>query len=267
MHQILKEIIAAKQKRVAERKVLYPAALLERSVYYSAPVVSMRQYLKRQDKSGIIAEVKRRSPVAGALHPYLSVEQVSIGYMQAGASALSILTDEHYFGGSDQDLKAARAVNFCPILRKDFIIDEYQVIEARALGADTILLIAAILSKDAVHKLAHLAHSLGMEVILEVHQREELDMISDDVDIIGVNNRDLNTFHTDVQHSETLLPFLPGDKVLISESGISSPEIAARLRKAGYHGFLIGTEFMRAAAPEKACARFVQSLKQLEHAT
>ena len=145
-------------------------------------------------------------------------------------------------------------------------LDDVQVIEARSLGPDPILLIAAILDAAKVRNLSRLAHSLDMEVILEVHNREELGKLSPDIAIIGVNNRNLQTFHTDVRHSETILPFLPDGIIRISESGITSPETAAGLRKAGYDGFLIGTQFMRAAAPEKACASFIHALKQLEHA-
>lgn len=262
---ILKEIVAHKRAEVAERKTLCPILLLERSVYFEAPVVSLKQYVLRNDKSGIIAEFKRRAPSAGVINEYASVEKVSIGYMQAGASALSILTDKQYFGSRSEDLETARKYNFCPILRKEFIIDEYQIIEARAQGADAILLIAEILSKQQIAAFTRKAHDLGMEVLLEVYEREALQQIEVLPDLIGVNNRNLETFKTDTAHSIALLPYIPEAVVKVSESGIHSPEQAWELRKAGFEGLLIGAQFMRSASPEKACADFVKQLNRLVH--
>ena len=162
---ILDQIVAYKKQEVAERKELYPIKLLENSLYFSSPTVSLKKYLAREDKSGIIAEFKRKSPSKGIINAYADVEETSIGYMRAGASALSVLTDSHFFGGSGEDLKTARKFNFCPILRKDFTIDAYQVYEARSMGADAILLIAEILSEKEVKQLAELAKSLEMEVV------------------------------------------------------------------------------------------------------
>lgn len=266
MKNLLEEIKAHKIKEVEERKSLFPVELLERSVFYRAPVVSMVRYLRRPGASGIIAEFKRRSPSKGALNLHAPVERTSIGYMMAGASALSILTDQKYFGGSSEDLSVARKFNYCPILRKDFILDPYQVIESRSIGADIILLIAALLNPDEVRSLAGKAKTLGMEVLLEVHRKEELDRICDAVDIVGVNNRDLDTLEISLDVSEQLAPYLPKDKVRISESGISSPEDILRLRRAGYSGFLMGENFMKHGRPERACEFFIRSLKTLQPA-
>ena len=169
MSNILDQIVAHKREEVAKRKEIYPVKLLEQSIYFNTPTVSLSKYLRRPDKLGIIAEFKRRSPSKGDINPYASVEEVSIGYMQAGASALSVLTDTHFFGGKNEDLTEARKFNYCPILRKDFVIDEYQIIEARSIGADAILLIAACLEKAEIKSLAALAQSLGLEVLIEIH--------------------------------------------------------------------------------------------------
>lgn len=262
----LENIVAHKRKEVAERKSLYPPKLLEQSIYYATKTVSLKHYLKRQDKSGIIAEIKRKSPSRGDINSFVSVERTSIGYMQAGASALSVLTDHEFFGGSNEDLVVARKYNFCPILRKEFIIDEYQLIESKSIGADAILLIAAILSPQEVKKLSELAHQLQLEVLLEVHDRMELEKNSDShVDIIGVNNRNLKTFGVDIQTSIVLLEHIPSGSIKISESGIDSPATAARLRAAGFDGFLIGEKFMHASRPEIAAREFIRELNVLEN--
>jgi indole-3-glycerol phosphate synthase len=190
---ILQTIAAHKQKEVQERKELYPVKLLEKSIYFSSSCVSLKKYLLRDDLPGIIAEFKRKSPSKGFINKYADVERTTIGYMQAGASALSVLTDIDYFGGRSEDLTTARKFNFCPVLRKDFILDEYQVIEARSIGADAILLIAAILEKKQIASLSKLAHELGMEVILEIHCEEELEKVIPEIQIVGVNNRNLKT--------------------------------------------------------------------------
>ena len=166
---ILDKIIAHKKKEVAERKKLFPTDLLETSIFFKTECVSLVKYLKDENKSGVIAEFKRRSPSKGDINKYASVEQVTIGYMQAGASALSVLTDTEFFGGKSADLSEARKYNYCPILRKDFVIDEYQIVEAKSIGADAVLLIAACLSKEEIKKLSAFAHSLGLQVLMEIH--------------------------------------------------------------------------------------------------
>ncbi len=259
---ILEKIVEHKKEEVKGRKELYPVKLLEQGVYFEGKPVSLRKYLQRDDKSGIIAEIKRKSPSKGSINAHFSVEEVSIGYMQAGASGLSVLTDQEFFGGTSEDLKTVRSFNFCPILRKDFIIDEYQVIESKSIGADVILLIAAILTPKEIESLGKLAQSLGMEVLLEVHSDEELERsITQAVNHIGVNNRDLKTFETDINTSIDLAEKIPSDFVKISESGIGKPETILELRKHGFEGFLIGETFMTNGRPHKAAFEFIKQLK------
>lgn len=259
---ILEKIVDQKKKEVAERKSLYPTKLLEQSIFFASPAISLKKYVLRKDKSGIIAEIKRKSPSKGAINPYVSIERTSIGYMQAGASALSILTDKEFFGGSNEDLMVARKFNYCPILRKDFTIDEYQIIEAKSIGADAILLISAILEKQRAKQLANFAHSLGMEVLFEVHAAEELyTEIFSEVDLIGVNNRDLKSFEVNIDVSKKLVGMIPEEIVKISESGISSTEVIHELRGVGFDGFLMGENFMKHSRPEIAAKEFIERLE------
>ncbi len=262
---ILEKIIAHKEKEVARRKELFPVKLLEESIYFPTKTVSMKKYLLRDDKSGIIAELKRKSPSKGVINKHVSIEKTSIGYMQAGASALSVLTDTEFFGGKNEDLTTARKFNFCPILRKDFIIDEYQIIEAKSIGADVILLIAAALKPDKLKSLASFAKGLGLEVLMEVHNEEELQRsMCDDLDMIGVNNRDLTTFEVDINTSIKLAEQIPDKFIKVSESGISQPETIVELKRSGFKGFLIGENFMAHSRPHKACLDFIYQLEQLE---
>jgi indole-3-glycerol phosphate synthase len=262
---ILYKIIAHKEQEVAERKSLYPAKLLEKSIYFSTECVSLKKYLLREDMVGIIAEIKRKSPSKGMIHEFVSIEQTSISYMQGGASALSILTDTEFFGGKNEDLTTARKFNFCPILRKDFVIDEYQIIEAKSIGADAILLIAAALAPKRLNELARFAKSLGLEVLMEVHNREELDgHLNDSLDVVGVNNRDLKTFNVSVETSIELAEAIPDKFVKISESGISDPETVIRLMTHGFQGFLIGEYFMSHSRPGAACGEFIKNIKKLK---
>jgi indole-3-glycerol phosphate synthase len=258
----LEKIITHKRKEVEERRSLYPIALLERSVYFNSQTVSLSKYLKREDKNGIIAEIKRHSPSKGYLNKYVNVERTSIGYMQAGASALSVLTDTEFFKGTSEDLKVARKFNFCPILRKDFIIDEYQIIESKSIGADAILLIAAVLSKTEIEKFAKAAHSLSLEVLLEVHDEAELEKICEGIDVIGVNNRNLKTLKIDIKTSFQLAELIPSKHLKVSESGIESVEAIQKLREAGYNGFLIGSHFMKHPRPELACKDLISELNK-----
>lgn len=262
---ILEKIVAHKRGEVEERKSLFPIKLLEKSTYFPGNTVSLKKYIQRTDKSGIIAEIKRKSPSKGIINKHVSVEKTAIGYMQAGASALSILTDHHFFGGTSEDLKTARKFNFCPILRKDFVIDEYQVIEAKSLGADAILLIAAALPASEIVKLAEFARSFGLEVLLEVHNAQELnENLHPGIDLIGVNNRNLKTFEVSLETAKSLASAIPDNIVKVAESGISNPESIVELKKLGYEGFLIGETFMRNSRPELACQRFINNLRQLQ---
>lgn len=257
---ILEKITAHKKTEVTERKSLYPVKLLEKTAYFGSQPVSLKKYLLRPDKNGIIAEIKKKSPSMGPINPYTDVEKVSIGYMQAGASALSVLTDKTFFGGSSEDLTIARKFNFCPILRKDFIIDEYQILEAKSIGADAILLIAAILTKEEIIRFTDLAQSLGMEVLLELHGATELNKIYHQTDIIGVNNRNLDTMTIDIHHAVSMSALLPKEIVKVAESGIENIETILKLREYGYKGFLIGSHFMKQAQPHLACKEFIHLL-------
>lgn len=260
---ILDRILKAKAEEVARNREVTPVKRLEKSVHYDAPTVSLTEYLHRDDLVGIIAEIKRKSPSKGMINPHISVEELSIGYMQAGASALSVLTDREFFGGSPEDLTVARRFNYCPILRKDFIIDEYQVIEAKSVGADVVLLIAGAIPPEKLKSLASFARSLGLEVLLEVHELQEIEEnISADVNLVGVNNRNLKDFSVDIERSFELSEKIPSSFIKISESGISSADAISRLKKVGYKGFLIGEAFMKSAKPEQACHRLVVELSR-----
>ena len=262
---ILDQIIEFKRKEVAERKTLYPAKLLEQAHNFSLPVISLKASLLRQDKTGIITEIKRKSPSKGVINADVSIERISKGYVEAGASALSILTDKEFFGGSNEDLITARKFNSCPILRKEFIIDEYQIVEAKSIGADAILLIAAVLSPKEIKQFTEYAHSLGLEVLMEVHDEPELkNNLSAGVDLIGVNNRDLKTFTLSIETSKRLAPMIPSEVIKVSESGIESPEGIIELKKYGFKGFLIGQTFMQDSRPERAALKFMEELKRVE---
>ena len=260
----LNKIIEHKRIEVKEREALYPFELLKKTNYFNSKTVSLSGYLKRPDKSGIIAEFKKQSPSAGVINKYLSVEKTSIGYMQAGASALSILTDKTFFGGSSEDLTIARKYNFCPILRKDFIINEYQLIESKSIGADAILLIAAVLTKEEIIDLTDKAHELGLEVLLELHAPDEIQKLYEKVDVVGVNNRDLNTMKIDVKQSIIMSDLLPKQMIKISESGIENIEVIQKLKTHGYQGFLIGSHFMKQPHPHLACKEFIKELRHTE---
>ncbi|NMM50625.1 indole-3-glycerol phosphate synthase TrpC [Marinigracilibium pacificum] len=262
---ILDRIILDKKAEVEEKKELIPVKMLQKSILFETMPVSMSKYIKRPDKSGVIAEIKRKSPSKGDINPFISVEEISIGYMQAGASALSVLTDKKYFGGTNEDVQIARKFNYCPILRKEFIVDKYQIIEAKSIGADCILLIASVLSPVEIEKFTKLAHDLGMEVLLEVHNEEELKANLDSkADLFGVNNRNLKTFDVDLENSISLLSMIPDEKVKIAESGIHRPEDLVYLKNNGFDGFLIGERFMRYSRPHEEARKFLSKVKEIE---
>ena len=237
---ILDKIIAHKKKEVAERQAACPVGRLVNNPHFNRPTISLTAALRRPGQAGIIAEHKRRSPSKGIINANVTVEEVTTGYVRAGATALSILTDEQFFGGKNEDLTIARRLNQCPILRKDFTIGEYQIIEARSIGADAILLIAAVLTPAEVRQLSSFARSLGLETLLEIHDRSELAHICDTVDAVGVNNRNLADFNVDVRRSLDLAPLIPDGFVKISESGLNDPATVLELRAAGFEGFLMG---------------------------
>lgn len=259
---ILEKIIAQKKIEVEDQKSLYPEKILEKSIYFEGKPVSLTRYLTRPDKSGIIAEFKRKSPSKGVINAHARVEKTTIGYMQAGASALSVLTDKSFFGGTSEDLGLARKFNFCPVLRKDFMIDEYQIVESKAMGADAILLIAAVLTPKRLKELAAFATSFGLEVLMEVHNEEELhNNLNEHLDVVGVNNRNLKTFEVSLETSKTLAQHIPDEFVKISESGIHAVEDCLDLKSFGYEGFLIGEMFMKTVRPEVAAKQFIEKLQ------
>lgn len=261
---ILEQIVDYKKTVVQESKDLNPIKKLEQSIYFDTTPVSMKSYLTREDKVGIIAEIKRSSPSTGIINNRIDIEKLSIEYMQAGASALSVLTDDKYFGGSNLDLEIGRKNNYCPILRKDFIIDEYQIVEAKSIGADCILLIAACLSPQQCRNLAAFAKSLKLEVLLEITTKEEIEShVNSNVDIIGVNNRNLKDFTTNISNSVELFEFLPKELVKISESGIKTAKQMVELKKTGFDGFLIGGYFMQYDDPGQACKTLIENYKSL----
>ena len=262
---ILDQIIEHKRKEVAERKTLWPTRILEKGILFERSTHSLKRELLRVDQTGIIAEFKRQSPSKGIINKDASVEQVSVGYVQSGASALSILTDTKFFGGANEDLAIARKYNSCPILRKDFVIDEYQIIEAKSLGADVILLIASVLTPGEVKSFTNSAHALGLEVLLEVHNEQEFqDNTNANIDLIGVNNRDLKTFEVSIETSKRLSSLIPDVMVKVSESGIDNSTAILELRKFGFKGFLIGQAFMQQTNPEKACHAFIDELRKTQ---
>lgn len=258
---ILSKIVADKYKEVDLKKSLIPIKQLEASVMFNRETFSLANAL-RNSKTGIIAEHKRRSPSKGTINQNTNVGQVAKGYQSAGVCGMSVLTDIKYFGGSLEDLQLARASVDMPLLRKEFIISEYQIIEAKSNGADAILLIAAVLSKEEIKTFSELAKSLHLDVLLEVHNEEELHRsIMPSLDMLGVNNRNLKTFEVSLDISKSLSKLIPDDFVKISESGISSIEAIQDLKQYGYQGFLIGENFMKTDNPGKSAMEFIQKLQ------
>jgi indole-3-glycerol phosphate synthase len=262
MLDILQEIVAHKRVEVEQFKLAFPPQQLHRQVEalldFSTP--SLSKALCASD-SGIIAEFKRKSPSKGWIKEEGKAEEIPLSYQRHGAAALSILTDEHYFGGCDDFIRIARRQGVqIPILYKNFVIDEYQLFQARLCGASAVLLIAACLTKEECRSLQLTAHELGLEVLLEMHAREELDYAEQTPDLCGINNRHLGSFVTDVETSFRLAEDLPHEAVKVSESGLSDPLIVKQLRSAGYRGFLMGEHFMKHADPGAALEAFIQQL-------
>lgn len=257
---ILDQIILDKRREVELKKKVLPVSQLEKSELFGQEKISLSQNLIKSE-TGLILEHKRRSPSKSTIQNGKTVEEVVKGYQTSGACAVSVLTDAKYFGGSVDDLLLARAVLDIPILRKDFTIDEYQIIEAKSIGANAILLIASVLDKKEIDKFSLLAKSLGMEVLLEVHNLQELqNSMTEHVDMIGVNNRNLKTFEVSIQISKELSKEIPNDFVKISESGISNPETVDELKKFGYKGFLIGENFMKTDNPGLSAREFLSKI-------
>ncbi|WP_431159119.1 indole-3-glycerol phosphate synthase TrpC [Winogradskyella poriferorum] len=259
---ILDKIVADKRIEVGLRKELIPTKQLESSVLFDRATTSLANAL-RNSETGIIAEHKRRSPSKHEINYSLNVQDVATGYENAGVTGMSVLTDGKYFGGSLDDLIIARSSCGLPLLRKEFIIDEYQILEAKAYGADVILLIAAILTREEIKALSQFAKQLQLDVLLEVHNEEELHKsIMPSLDMLGVNNRDLKTFTVSLDTSKALSDLIPDEFVKVSESGISSTEAIKELQPYGYKGFLIGENFMKTNDPGAHTLEFINVLKQ-----
>lgn len=259
---ILAEIKAFKIEEVKQKKELCTLKQLENSIYFNSKCVSLKKYVADPNRSAIIAEFKRKSPSKGFINKYANAEEITIGYMQAGASALSVLTDEKYFGAIAKDFSSARKYNYCPVLRKDFIVDEFQIIESKSIGADAILLIASMLTPAQIKSFTSFAHQLGLEVLLEVHSKEEI--ISNEhieVDLIGINNRNLNNFEVNIEQSIQLADLINPNIIKVSESGINEIESIKTLQQHGFQGFLMGEYFMKQTNPGLACRQFIQKLK------
>ena len=259
---ILREILNYKAAEIEKNRAIKPVKELEKGTYFDRETISLTDKILDPSRSSIIAEFKRVSPSKGVINGCASVIKVTSGYSFYGASGLSVLTYEKYFGGSAADLMNARITNNIPILRKDFITNEYQVIESKSIGADAVLLIAAALDEKKILKLSELAHSLRLQVLLEVHEEDELRYINKYIDIIGVNNRDLKTFVVDRGLSVRLAGKIPEGQVRISESGISSVEVIKELTEYGYNGFLIGEAFMKKDDPVAAFRDFTEQIKK-----
>ena len=259
---ILERIIAYKHIEVGGRKQLVSTKSLERSKYFDRPTLSLKAALLNPNKSGIIAEFKRYSPSKKDINITAKVADVTTGYTKAGVSGISCLTDTKFFKGTTEDLKIARLHNpNTPILRKEFIVDEYQLVEAKSMGADVILLIGECLSKKRLAELAKFAKSLHLEVLTEIHSAEQLPKLTADIDIVGVNNRNLKTFKVDIQHSKELFHQIPNHFIKISESGISHPDTIVELKEHGFQGFLIGENFMKTDNPATACMEFTEAVR------
>lgn len=258
----LEEIIAFKKKEVAEKKAMMDVDFLKFMTNdFDRRCYSLKKALNENKHAGIIAEFKRRSPSKGWIHEHIHVSEVVPAYEEYHAAAISVLTDKEFFGGDIEELKIARLEVDIPLLRKDFIIDEFQLYEAKSYGADVVLLIAVCLSNNEIKTLAAKAKELQLEVLLEIHNEKEMDSICDEVDVIGINNRNLETFVTDIGTSVQLIKQLPVDKPVISESGIDDPDKIIMLRELGFKGFLIGEYFMKQPKPAIAFADFMKKLK------
>lgn len=259
MQDILRRIIANKRRELdATKRILPPDGVRNLVQKTTRSVTSMKEALL-SSPSGIIAEFKRRSPSKGEIAPMASVGETVSGYSFAGAAACSILTDTTFFGGSISDLAVARNVTSVPLLRKDFILEEYQIDFARIYGADAILLIASILTKNDIERLIHYAHSLSLEVLLELHDEDELDKWSELADMTGINNRDLSNFKTDLSQCESMIGRLPEGILKIAESGMKTYEDVNRLRGLGFRGFLIGETFMSSKDPSAKLKSFINA--------
>lgn len=261
MKNILDQIVEQKRIEVREKQQIKSIKELKLSPIFQQEVISAKASILNPAKTGIIAEFKRKSPSKGFINANAKVEDVVKGYQQFGASVVSVLTDENFFGGSIADLQTAKKHLDIPVLRKDFIVDEYQVYETKAIGADLMLLIAECLTKDEVFNLAKLAKEIGLEVLLEIHSEDQLVKLNEYIDLIGINNRNLKTFEVDIEKSKQILKQLPADLIKVAESGISDPEVVKELGIAGFQSFLIGENFMKNENPTQVFQEFVKHIE------
>ena len=259
---ILDKISAGKREEVKDRKIANPVSALEKSAFFNLRMPSFYDSLSNPSPS-VIGEFKRKSPSRGVINPGANIREVALGYQDAGIAAMSVLTDEEFFGGKNSDLQEVAKIIKIPVLRKDFIIDEYQVIEAKSIGSSAILLIASILSKKEVNIFSGIAMNLGMDILFEIHDKSDLDKISQNIKIIGVNNRNLKTFEVSIDNSYDLFKHLPHDCLKVAESGFQTSEDVMRLFKKGYDAFLIGESFMKSEDPGKSAAAFIYNLKSI----
>lgn len=257
---ILDKIVAQKKIEIEFSKKNVSAKELEQTVFFQRNTISLANNLLKLNSSGIIAEYKRKSPSKGILNDTSNVLDVVKGYENAGVSGSSVLTDTDFFGGSKEDLIAVRNEVKIPLLRKDFMIDEYQFVEAKSIGADVILLIASILTPKEVRHFTALARSLQLEVLLELHDESELHHVCNDVHMVGINNRNLKTFEVDIEQSIRMAEKLGRDFVKVAESGISTIETLKHFKQNGFQGFLIGENFMKTGNPVLACKEFIATL-------
>ncbi len=258
METILDKIVFEKKIEVSNKKKVIDIKSLEKTILFSRNTYSLKDALTN-NKTGIIAEFKRNSPSKGIINNEALVNEVTTDYCNAGVAAISILTETNFFKGNDNDIISSRTVN-CPILRKDFIIDPFQIIEAKSIGADAILLISAILTKNEIKQFTKLAKSLKLDVLFEIHNKNEFDKICDDIDIVGVNNRDLHSFKVDINNSIMLSEYIGNNFLKVSESGISDAKNIFKLKQYGFNGFLIGENFMKEKNPGLACKNFIETL-------
>jgi indole-3-glycerol phosphate synthase len=260
---ILENIVNAKRRETEKRKSNTPVSSLEKSMQFNAGTFSLEKALCEKEGYGIIAEFKKQSPSRGIINPEADPREVCSRYITAGASAVSILTDSEFFGGSTNDLVKTRKLVNAPILRKDFILDEYQIIESKSMGADAILLIADILNKNEMKNFSSLAATLGLEVLFEIHDESGIEKLPSGVRLVGVNSRNLGNFSIDMDILKRTINKLPFDAVKIAESGIDSAGTLLNLKNEGFGGFLIGELFMRNADPGQASEDFIDNLKKL----
>ena len=258
---ILDKIIAHKKQEVAQLRKEVEIEKLIKSPNFQRTPLSLKKSLLTVGSTGIIAEFKRKSPSKGIINDKATIEEVTEGYLQANVAAQSILTDNDFFGGNIMDVLKARSIqDTTPILRKDFIVDGFQIVEAKAIGADVILLIAACLTKEELKNYGKLAEDLGLDVLYEVHNQEELDKIELDNKIIGINNRNLKTFEVDLEHSIELASQIPDSCIKVSESGLTDPRVITGLKEYGFQGFLIGESFMKTENPGFSCQEFIKKI-------